>query len=138
MKVQKIKILLATMIMSSAFMCGMPVKAYDGMSNGSESGIELQYVSLEEGTATLAISGGTANCRTLASCKTSKNISITMTLQKASGNSWINVTTWSGSKTSTRFSFEKSRNISKGKYRVKAKIKYGSDSKTTYSSSKSY
>lgn len=138
MKVRRTKILLVAMTMSSVLMSGMPVRAYENNAK-LDSGIELQYVNLEEGSAELSIAGGNANCRTYAACKKAKSISITMTLQKASGGTWTKIATWTGSKNATSYKFEKTKiNISKGKYRVKAIIKCGSDSKTTYSSSKSY
>lgn len=139
MKVRRTKILLATMTISGVLICGMPVRAYDSANAGLDSGIELQYVNLEEGIASLSIVNGTAHCRTYVSRKGSKSISVTMTLQKWSGSTWTKITTWTGSKNATSFKFQKSKeNISKGKYRVKAIIKCGSDSKTTYSSSRSY
>lgn len=95
-------------------------------------------------SVTLSISSGTAT----AACKVSGDsgkvtkISISMYLQKKSSGSYVTVCTWVGSKESNYFNFKKTQSISKGTYRVKAKITCytGSTSETTtrYSAAKTY
>lgn len=94
---------------------------------------------------TLNISSGVAT----SSCKVSGNIgdvtkiSITMYLQKkSSSGTYSTIQTWSGSKSSNYYNFSKTCSVSKGTYRVKAKITCykGSTSETTtkYSTVKTY
>lgn len=93
---------------------------------------------------TLSISSGTATaaCKVNGDSEKVTKISISMYLQKKSSDSYVTVCTWVGSKESNYFNFKKTQSISKGTYRVKAKITCytGSTSETTtrYSTAKTY
>ncbi|MGN0333309.1 MAG: hypothetical protein ACI4D9_09885 [Lachnospiraceae bacterium] len=97
-----------------------------------------------ENTVSLSISSGiaTASCKVYGVAGEVTKISISMYLQKKSSDSYVTVCTWVGSKESNYFNFKKTQSISKGTYRVKAKITCytGSTSETTtrYSTAKTY
>lgn len=96
-------------------------------------------------TVTLSISSGTATsaCRVTGTSGSVTKISIAMYLQKkSSSGTYSTVHTWSGSKESNYYNFSKSCSVSKGTYRVKAKITCykgtASETTTKYSSAKTY
>lgn len=96
-------------------------------------------------SVTLSISSGTATSSVKVSGTSGEvtKISITMELQKkSSGGSYSTVKTWSGSKNSNYYNFKKTKSVSKGTYRVKARITcYNgskSETKTKFSSAKTY
>lgn len=96
-------------------------------------------------STTLGISSGTATstCRVVGTTKKITKISITMYLQKkSSSGSYSTIETWSGSKNSYCYTLKKSKGVSKGTYRVKARItcyKSGkSESSVHFSNTKTY
>lgn len=94
---------------------------------------------------TLSISSGTATSSVKVSATAGEvtKISITMDLQKkSSSGSYSTVKTWSGSKSSNYYNFKRTKSVSKGTYRVKARItcSKGSTSETItkFSNAKTY
>lgn len=117
----------------------MPVVADEpALETVDQSSIQLRYVQPESANVTLSISSGTASCKTSMVSKTSKLLKITMSLQKYTSGSWKTVKTWSGSKTGTLYSLSKKATVSKGKYRVKASMKSGTEAFTKYSKTVTY
>ncbi len=106
---------------------------------GVENEILPMYENIVNETVALSISDGTAKCNAYVTCRNSSNITITMTLQKASGSSWNAVKTWSGNDSAVKYFYlSKTRAVTSGKYRVKAVFKVGSETVTKYSSIKTY
>lgn len=94
-------------------------------------------------TLSITLGSATANCRVNGDAGKVTKTSITMELQKkSSSGSYSTVQTWSGSKSSNYYNFKKTKSVSKGTYRVKARITcYNgnkSETKTKFSSAKTY
>ncbi len=96
-------------------------------------------------TVSLSISSGTATSSVKVKGEPGgiTKIAITMYLQKkSSSGSYSTIATWSGSKKSYYYSLKKSKSVSKGTYRVKARItcyKNGkSESSVHFSNTKAY
>lgn len=95
--------------------------------------------------ATLNISSGTAtaSCKVSGASKKVTKISVTMYLQKKSSKgTYSTIKTWNGSKNGYYYNMKKTCSVSKGTYRVKAKITSytGNKSETAvrYSSARTY
>lgn len=113
-------------------------------ADGADTGIKPMSANVKQ-LAELSISSGTATVTARASGVPGEvtKISITMYLQKknASG-SYSTVKSWKGSKSGTYYRFQKTCRVSKGTYRVKARITSYKGSKsetaTVFSSTKQY
>lgn len=93
-----------------------------------EDDISLMYVNVGNKGATINISNGTATCKATMTAKKSTSLKITMILQKKSGTAWINVETWTASKTGTSVSMVKTKAIStNSSYRIKVTFVAGGE-----------
>lgn len=93
--------------------------------------------------ATISVSNGTASLKgTLTGKPGVTKIKCTLTLQKKDSGTWGNVESWSKEVNATSISFTKTRSISHGTYRTKAKFKVykggTSETITKYSSQVTY
>lgn len=93
------------------------------------------YLYTNQAYSNLSISGGVASCKSTVYgiSGTTTKIVVTQTLQKKSGNSWIEVTNWSKTFNSWYCSYPNSYSpISSGTYRVKtvAKVYKGTSYET--------
>lgn len=138
MKTKRIKFLLAAIGMGVVLSTGTQVQASEPEEDGYEEQISPQYINIRKVDAFLNISGGTAECKGVISATSGKTCSVTVSLQKKSGGSWVKVKSWTGSGTGS-CSAKGSCSVSKGvTYRVKAVGKCGAESSTKYSATKSY
>lgn len=102
-----------------------------------ETIVQPFYEDTKKADVTLSITDGvvtaTTNVTTLRKC----DISITMKLQKKSGDYWLTIKTWTGSATSaTGLKLSKTYNVPSGSYRVSSTIVSGADTITKNSATK--
>lgn len=138
MKVQRAKVLLAAIGLSSMLMYSIPVEASGGIECEYEEGIMPQYVSSFHVEASLSFSGGEAKCIGKVIGKSGVKYKVIATLQKKTSSGWTNIKTWenSGQKSCSTGG---SKSVSKGvKYRLKVVGKSGTESAIKYSATKSY
>ncbi len=117
----------------------IPVAFADSMA--PEGTITVQYVQINAIKATLSISSsGLAQCNGVIKPKSSgDSSSITITLQRKSGTSWVYVASWSGTGSGiSGASASGSKSISSGTYRVVANGKVGSEPASATSSTRTY
>ena len=89
--------------------------------------------------AGLKLNGSTFAARALVNAKVKASISTTMTLQRQSGKSWSDVTSWFDS--TTGYSLDLTKNYvagTRGNYRVRAVYTVNGETITTYSSTVAY
>ncbi len=139
MKNQKRKNVVVILGMSCLLVLGMPshVNAEADKEYDNES-ISVQYVNLGRTDAKISISGRNASCYGKVSSRSGRSCSLTVTLQKKSSTGWTNVKSWSKSATASceiKANYTLSK---KGSYRVKAVGKCEGESRTQYSTTKSY
>lgn len=89
------------------------------------SGTETRYQYIERISVGLSITNGTAKVTTEVKDidGDTTSLSCTATLQRKMGDSWKKVRSWSKSTQSNTLYLSKSKNVSKGKYRVKSVVK---------------
>lgn len=137
-KMKKCKILLTILGLSCVLALKMPMQVNAKTVDDQNQEISIQNVNLESVIPSLSISSGTANCKGTVRSKNGVKCNATITLQKKSNGSWVNVKTWTNSGTGS-CTVKGSNAVTKGiSYRVKAIGKCGTESITKYSSTKSY
>ena len=106
---------------------------------------QLRYAHTLIASGNLSISNKKANCSgRITAFDSSASVSITITLQKKSGTSWLYVDSWSASGTSGALGLSASgtKSIPNGTYRVKTSgtvsVNGSSESVTAYSAEKTY
>lgn len=135
---QKGKVLLVILGMCCMLAIGMPVEAREETDIIYDEGITVQYVNISNVIPSFSISGGNAKCSGTIVATYGKSCSVTTTLQRKSGSSWLNVRSWSSSGITT-CSTGGTSSVSEGvSYRVKVTGTCGSESSTQYSATKSY
>lgn len=138
MKVQRAKVLLAAIGLSSMLMYNIPVEASGGIEWEYGEGIMPQYETSFDVQASLYFSGGEAKCIGKVNGKSGVKCSITATLQKKINSGWTNIKTWKSSGIKS-CSVNGRISVPKGaKYRLKVVGKSGTESDTRYSATKSY
>lgn len=114
------------------------INASMGVFAADANGNEVQPRTMDAvTTVSLTISSGvaTSKCTVIGSSDDVTKISITMTLQKKAGSGkFYAVNTWTGTKSDSTYTLKKTADISKGTYRVMAKVTCyeGSTSETIY------
>ena len=102
------------------------------------------YTYVDDVTPSLSISKGTAAAKVVVRDRNgdTTRITCTMTLQKYSGGSWINVKSWTKTTASNTLTISGTKSVNKGRYRVKAVVKAykggKSESITRYSGTVTY
>ncbi len=134
---KKTKFLVTIVMMAALLLMSLSVEASNKVQS-EQPGIGVASINTDLTRASLSISSGKATCSAKISSKTSNTLKITMTLQQYTSGTWNKVQSWSGSKTGTLYSLSKTRSVVRGKYRVKAVMKSGSESITKYSSTVTY
>lgn len=120
----------------------MIIPTYAITSNSSGSSCRIKYVSSV--ATSLTINKGTAyvGVKVRDAGKKSTKITVTAYLQKKSGKSWKSIASWTDSTTSNSLTLNKSKKLSKGRYRVKSVTKAykgkASETITDYSPEKKY
>lgn len=107
------------------------------------SPITVFFVYTNKASSTLSISNGKANIRGyVQKTPSGKNIELTSTLERYSGDSWSSVESWSTSSTASSASISETYQVSKGKYRVATAYTVSgasnSESGTVYSKTVTY
>lgn len=104
----------------------------DRIAEGRYANISMYYTDLTR-------SGSTFTARAQVYAKVKASISITMTLQRQSGTSWSDVTSWYGS--TTGYNLDLTKNYvagTRGNYRVRAVYTVNGETITTYSNVVAY
>ena len=133
---KRIRNVVVTVILCVSVMA-LPVSAVEPQEM-ERSGIQLMSVDTRKNIGTLNVSKGKAACVARVRNKSSKLITISMSLQKYSAGRWKTIKSWSGSKTGMSYVLTRTASVSKGKYRVKAVMRSGSDTITQYSQTVNY
>ena len=100
---------------------------------------EARYANIAACSTGLKLNGSTFAARAVVNAKVKASISITMTLQRQSGKSWSDVTSWFDS--TTGYSLDLTKNYvagTRGNYRVRAVYTVNGETITTYSSTVTY
>lgn len=100
---------------------------------------EARYANIAACSTGLKLNGSTFAARALVGAKVKASISTTMTLQRQSGKSWSDVTSWFDS--TTGYSLDLTKNYvagTRGNYRVRAVYTVNGETITTYSSTVTY
>ena len=100
--------------------------------------VEARYANIAAYSTGLKLNGSTFAARALVNAKVKASISTTMTLQRQSGKSWSDVTSWFDS--TTGYSLDLTKNYvagTRGNYRVRAVYTVNGEI-TTYSSTVAY
>lgn len=133
------------LIAFSIILISIPVMASEITVNRSNSPIILpQYTYINSASCTLTISDGIATVKgTVQKTPSGKTISLTCILQKKSGSSWTDMTSWTeSSSTSLSVHISEKYSVSKGEYRVKANYSVsgsgGTETGTVYSKTVKY
>lgn len=93
--------------------------------------ISLFYMHIKRVNTTLTISGsGQATCTGIIATASQSEISMTLTLYKKSGNSWVKVTSWNSDQSGLYLKMQKSYSISQGTYKVVASGSVTTDGNT--------
>ena len=101
--------------------------------------VEARYANIAVYSTGLRLNGSTFAARAEVSAKVKASISTTMTLQRQSGKSWSDVTSWFDS--TTGYSLDLTKNYvagTRGNYRVRAVYTVNGETITTYSSTVTY
>ena len=138
MKMKKCKVLMAFLSLSCVLALKIPIQVNAKVDSNQNGEISVQYLQLESVLPSLSITNGTATCKGTVRSKNGTKCSATITLQKKSNGSWVNVISWTGSGIGS-CTVKGSKTVSKGiSYRVKIIGKCGTESSTKYSIVKSY
>lgn len=101
--------------------------------------VEARYANIAAYSTGLKLNGSTFAARALVNAKVKASISTTMTLQRQSGKSWSDVTSWFDSTTGYRLDLTKNYVAgTRGNYRVRAVYTVNGETITTYSSTVTY
>jgi len=101
--------------------------------------VEARYANIAAYSTGLRLNGSTFAARAEVNAKVKASISTTMTLQRQSGKSWSDVTSWFDS--TTGYNLILSKNYvagTRGNYRVRAVYTVNGETITTYSSTVTY
>lgn len=133
--VMKKKIMIPIMLMT--LICGIPAEASDVTEKVSTGVMVPCYENISNAKISIEITGNNATCYATVASRSVQDIKITLTLQKKSGTSWTNITSWTTSKNDAKAcSLTKTKSISTGTYRTKAILKCGNETITKYSGTK--
>lgn len=100
---------------------------------------EARYANISSYSTGLKLNGSTFNATAEVYAKLKASISVTMTLQRRSGTSWSDVTSWFDSTTGIDISLDKKYVAgTRGNYRVRAVYTVNGETITTYSSTVTY
>ena len=110
-----IAILIITLIVTATTYATVP---------GDVRNDQTKYDNALSASATMSIDNGTASLKGRLTGKTGvTKIKCTLTLQKKESGNWNNVESWSKEVNATSITFTKTRSVSHGTYRTKAKFK---------------
>lgn len=100
---------------------------------------EARYANISSYSTGLKLNGSTFNATAEVYAKLKASISVTMTLQRQSGTSWSDVTSWFDSTTGIDICLDKKYVAgTRGNYRVRAVYTVNGETITTYSSTVTY
>lgn len=121
-----------------ALLCGIVYA--DGADIPEGDPVNSEYQTIAQFSASLTISNGTATCIGRVTLKDLYTGTLTVTLQRQVGSSWIDVTSWSGSVPAGGYKkVEGTYSLSiHGIYRVKANLVSGNENEDTFSRLVSY
>ncbi len=101
--------------------------------------VEGRYANIASYNTGLRLDGSTFKAYAAVYAKVKASISVTMTLQRQSGTSWSDVTSWYGSTTGYSLTLDKNYVAgTRGNYRVRAVYTVNGETITTYSSTVTY
>ena len=107
----------------------------ENLSTSENEPLPSRYQAIAQIAATLKITGNTAKCTGFVTLKSGYSGTLTATLQRKDGNSWVNVTSWTGAVPtggSKKIVGTKSLSIH-GTYRVKVSFVSSAENETLYS-----
>lgn len=110
-----------------------------GVDNYVDRIVEARYANISSYNTTLKLDGSTFKALAAVYAKAKASISVTMTLQRQSGKSWSDVTSWFDS--TTGYSLDLTKNYvagTRGNYRARAVYTVNGETITTYSSTVAY
>ena len=136
---KKILSIVCTLCLCMCMTGGSTVVYGAGVDSCVDRIVEARYANIAAYSTGLKLNGSTFAARALVNAKVKASISTTMTLQRQSGKSWSDVTSWFDS--TTGYSLDLTKNYvagSRGIYRVRAVYTVNGETITTYSSTVAY
>lgn len=101
--------------------------------------VDARYANISSYSTVLVLNSSTFTARASVKAKVKASISVTMTLQRQSGTSWSDVTSWYGSTTGYSLTLEKNYVAgTRGNYRARAVYTVNGETITTYSNVVAY
>lgn len=117
------KVVFLTLTLVLLLGIGVFLTAY---AENDENTIMPRYSYTSSISASLSFSGNTANCSGIVTPSQGHNVSVTVTLYRQNGSSWVYVASWSGSATGgASAGAGGSANVSSGTYKVVTKGNVG-------------
>ena len=136
---KKILSIVCTLCLCMCMTGGSTVVYGAGVDSCVDRIVEARYANIAAYSTGLKLNGSTLAARALVNAKVKASISTTMTLQRQSGKSWSDVTSWFDS--TTGYSLDLTKNYvagTRGNYRVRAVYTVNGETITTYSSTVAY
>lgn len=136
---KKILSIVCTLCLCMCMTGGSTVVYGAGVDSCVDRIVEARYANIAACSTGLKLNGSTFAARALVNAKVKASISTTMTLQRQSGKSWSDVTSWFDS--TTGYSLDLTKNYvagTRGNYRVRAVYTVNGETITTYSSTVAY
>ena len=136
---KKILSIVCTLCLCMCMTGGSTVVYGAGVDSCVDRIVEARYANIAAYSTGLKLNGSTFASRALVNDKVKASISTTMTLQRQSGKSWSDVTSWFDS--TTGYSLDLTKNYvagTRGNYRVRAVYTVNGETITTYSSTVAY
>ena len=136
---KKILSIVCTLCLCMCMTGGSAVVYCAGVDSCVDRIVEARYANIAAYSTGLKLNGSTFAARALVNAKVKASISTTMTLQRQSGKSWSDVTSWFDS--TTGYSLDLTKNYvagTRGNYRVRAVYTVNGETITTYSSTVAY
>ena len=136
---KKILSIVCTLCLCMCMTGGSTVVYGAGVDSCVDRIVEARYANIAAYSTGIKLNGSTFAARALVNAKVKASISTTMTLQRQSGKSWSDVTSWFDS--TTGYSLDLTKNYvagTRGNYRVRAVYTVNGETITTYSSTVAY
>ena len=136
---KKILSIVCTLCLCMCMTGGSTVVYGAGVDGCGDRIVEARYANIAAYSTGIKLNGSTFAARALVNAKVKASISTTMTLQRQSGKSWSDVTSWFDS--TTGYSLDLTKNYvagTRGNYRVRAVYTVNGETITTYSSTVAY
>lgn len=136
---KKILSIVCTLCLCMCMTGGSTVVYGAGVDSCVDRIVEARYANIAACSTGLKLNGSTFAARAEVNAKVKASISTTMTLQRQSGKSWSDVTSWFDSTTGYDLVLSKSYVAgTRGNYRVRAVYTVNGETITTYSSTVTY